>query len=105
MPRWPVPTVGLCLALAVAACAAPLERWAHSAGTDHPLTGQIYRVADGAVVSALQRDPRQSRALAFGTIGVDRQLAIVEYLDRHPGDAAGLGAALDRTAGGWPEWA
>ncbi|HZA66480.1 MAG TPA: ChaN family lipoprotein [Geminicoccaceae bacterium] len=139
MPRWPVPTVGLCLALAVAACAAPPERWAHSAGTDHPLTGQIYRVADGAVlseaeliadaaaadfvliggrpdnldhhrlqarvVSALQRDPRRSRALAFGMIGVDRQLAIVEYLDRHPGDAAGLGAALDWTAGRWPEWA
>src|SRR5918996_4328782 len=51
MPRWPVPTVGLCLALAVAACAAPPERWAHSAGTDHPLSGQIYRVADGAVLS------------------------------------------------------
>ena len=139
MPRWPVPTIGLCLALALGACAAAPERWAHSAGTAHPLTGQIYRVADGAVLSeaeliadaadadfvligarhdnldhhrlqarvvgALERDPGQPRALAFGTIGVDRQLAIVEYLDRHPGDAAGLDAALDWPAGGGPAWA
>jgi uncharacterized iron-regulated protein len=102
------------------------------------LTGQIYRVADGAVlseaeliadvagadfvligerhdnldhhrlqarvVSALQRDPRRPRALAFEAIGVDRQLAILEYFDGHPGDAAGLGAALDGTARGWPDW-
>jgi uncharacterized iron-regulated protein len=139
MPRWPIPTVGLCLALALSACAAAPERWAHSAGAGHPLTGQIYRVADGAVLSeaeliadaagadfvliggrpdnldhhrlqarvvgALERDPGQPRALAFGTIGVDRQLAIVEYLDRHPGDAAGLGAALGGTASGGPAWA
>jgi uncharacterized iron-regulated protein len=138
MPRWPVPTIGLCLALALGACAAAPERWAHSAGTAHPLTGQIYRVADGAVLSeaeliadaadadfvligarqdnldhhrlqarvvgALERDPGQPRALAFGTIGVDRQLAIVEYLGRHPGNAAGLGAALAWPAGGGPAW-
>ena len=38
-------------------------------------------------------------------IGADRQLDVVEYLDRHPGDAAGLGAAVDWEAHGWPAWA
>jgi uncharacterized iron-regulated protein len=56
------------------------------------------------IVSALERDPRRPRALAFEMLSTDRQLAIVEYLDVHPGDAAGLGAALDWRTMGWPDW-
>jgi uncharacterized iron-regulated protein len=57
------------------------------------------------IVSALQRDARRPRAVAFEMISADRQLAVVEYLDAHPGDPAGLGAAVDWAASGWPDWA
>jgi uncharacterized iron-regulated protein len=57
------------------------------------------------IVRSLQRDGQRPRAVAFEMIGADRQLDVVEYLDRHPGDAAGLGAAVDWEARGWPAWA
>jgi uncharacterized iron-regulated protein len=57
------------------------------------------------IVRALQRDARRPRAVAFEMIGADRQLDIVEYLDAHPGDAAGLGTAVDWAASGSPDWA
>jgi uncharacterized iron-regulated protein len=57
------------------------------------------------IVSALQRDADTPRAVAFEMIGADRQLAMVEYLDAHPDDAAGLGAAAGWAASGWPDWA
>jgi uncharacterized iron-regulated protein len=57
------------------------------------------------IVSALQRDARRPRAVAFEMISADRQLAMVEYLDAHPDDAAGLGAAAGWAASGWPDWA
>jgi uncharacterized iron-regulated protein len=138
MPRWFAYPVGPCLALALTACQAVPERWQHDVGTAHPLTGQIYRVADGATVSeteliadlgdarfvligerhdnldhhrlqtrivqALQRDARRPRALAFEMVAADRQLAIVEHLDAYPGDAAGLGGAVDWQSNGWPDW-
>ena len=44
------------------------------------------------------------RAVAFEMISADRQLAMVEYLDAHPGDTAGLGAAAGWAASGWPDW-
>jgi uncharacterized iron-regulated protein len=131
--------VGVCLILALSACSTTPHAWQESGGATHPLVGQIYRVADGRlvseaslldaaaaadfvligeshgnrdhhrlqarIVSALQRDARRPRALAFEMISADRQLEVVEYLDAHPGDAAGLGAALDWTASGWPDWA
>lgn len=56
------------------------------------------------IVQALQRDARRPRALAFEMIAADRQIAIVEHLDAHPGDAAGLGAAVDWQSDGWPDW-
>ena len=139
MPRWFAYPLGPCLALALTACQTVPERWQHDAGTAHPLSGRIYRVADGAAVSeaelladlgdadfvligerhdnldhhrlqtriaqALQRDARRPRALAFEMMAADRQLAIVEYLDAYPGDAAGLGAAVDWQSDGWPDWA
>ena len=56
------------------------------------------------LVSALQRDAREPRAVAFEMISADRQLAMVEYLAAHPGDTAGLGAAAGWAASGWPDW-
>jgi uncharacterized iron-regulated protein len=56
------------------------------------------------IVRSLQRDRERPRAVAFEMIGADRQLEVVEYLDRHPEDAAGLGAVLDWEAHGWPAW-
>jgi uncharacterized iron-regulated protein len=139
MLRWFAASVNLGLALALAACQALPEPWEHDAGRSHPLSGQIYRVADGAAVSeaeliaaagaadfvligerpdnrdhhrlqtriveALEHDPGERRALAFEMIAADRQLALVEYLDAHPGDAAGLGAAVEWHKSGWPDWA
>jgi uncharacterized iron-regulated protein len=57
------------------------------------------------IVRSLQPEGQRPRAVAFEMIGADRQLDVVEYLDRHPGDAAGLGAAVDWEARGWPAWA
>ena len=39
------------------------------------------------IVSALQSEAPAPRAVAFEMIGADRQLAAVEHLDAHPGDA------------------
>jgi uncharacterized iron-regulated protein len=64
-----------------------------------------HHVLQARIVSGLQRDPRRRRALAFEMISADRQLDLVEYLDAHPGDAAGLGVAVDWAASGWPDWA
>ena len=47
----------------------------------------------------------QPLAVAFEMIPSDRQLAVVEHRQRHPGDAAGLGDAVDWRALGWPDWA
>ena len=127
------------LILALSACSTAPQGWRESGGATHPLTGQIYRVADGRPVSeadlldalgtadfvligenhdnrdhhrlqaqivrALQRDPDRRRALAFEMISADRQLDVVEYLDAHSGDAAGLGRAVEWAARGWPDWA
>jgi uncharacterized iron-regulated protein len=57
------------------------------------------------IVSALQSRSPAPRAVAFEMIGADRQLAIVEYLDAHPDDAAGLGGAARWEASGLPDWA
>jgi uncharacterized iron-regulated protein len=129
--------VGLILALT--ACSTTPQGWLESGGATDPLAGQIYRVADGRlvsetdlldaaaaadfvligerhdnrdhhrlqarIVSALQRDARRPRAVAFEMINAGRQLDVVQYLDVHPGDAAGLGAAVDWAASGWPDWA
>jgi uncharacterized iron-regulated protein len=57
------------------------------------------------IVSALQSEAPAPRTVAFEMIGADRQLAVVEHLDAHPGDATGLGAAAGWPASGWPDWA
>jgi uncharacterized iron-regulated protein len=56
------------------------------------------------IVETLERDARGGRALAFEMIAAERQLAVVEHLDAHPGDAAGLGAALGWDTSSWSAW-
>jgi uncharacterized iron-regulated protein len=131
--------LAVCVILALSACSTTPQAWQESGGASHPLIGQIYRVADGRVVSeadllhaaetadfvligeshdnrdhhrlqarivsALERDARRRRAVAFEMISADRQLEVVEHLDANPGDAAGLGAAVDWPGRGWPDWA
>jgi uncharacterized iron-regulated protein len=80
-----------------------------AAAADFVLIGERHGNRDhhrlqAEIVSALQRDARRPRALAFEMIAAERQLDLVEYLDAHPGDAAGLGAAVDWAASGWPDW-
>ena len=81
-----------------------------AAAADFVLIGERHDNRDhhrlqARIVGALQRDARRPRAVAFEMIGADRQLDVVEYLDQHPGDAAGLGAAADWGSHGWPAWA
>jgi uncharacterized iron-regulated protein len=56
------------------------------------------------LVRELQAASARPRAVAFEMIPSDRQLAVVEHLKMRPGDAAGLGAAVDWPALGWPDW-
>jgi uncharacterized iron-regulated protein len=81
-----------------------------AAAADFVLIGERHDNRDhhrlqARIVSSLQREARRPRAVAFEMIGADRQLDIVEYLDQHPGDAAGLGAAVGWESSGWPAWA
>jgi uncharacterized iron-regulated protein len=57
------------------------------------------------LVGELQAASARPRVIAFEMIPADRQLSAVEHLQTHPGDAAGLGAAVDWSALGWPDWA
>jgi uncharacterized iron-regulated protein len=56
------------------------------------------------VVQALEARSPRPRAVAFEMMGTDQQLAIAEHLQDRPGDAAGLGEALDWSSNGWPDW-
>ena len=81
-----------------------------AAAADFVLIGERHDNRDhhrlqAQIVTALQRDARKPRAVAFEMVSADRQLDLVEHLDAHPGDAAGLGAAVDWPSSGWPEWA
>lgn len=42
--------------------------------------------------------------VVFEMIDTDRQQALIQYLQLHPGDVEGLGPAIDWAASGWPEW-
>ncbi len=42
--------------------------------------------------------------VVFEMIDTDRQQALIEHLQAHPGDAAGLGRAIDWETSGWPAW-
>jgi uncharacterized iron-regulated protein len=60
---------------------------------------------EALVVEALAAGSTRPRALAFEMIPSDRQLALVEYRQRHPDDPDGLGRAVGWAALGWPDWA
>ena len=53
----------------------------------------------------LQAISARPRVVAFEMIPSDRQLAVVEHRQARPDDVAGLGAAVDWPALGWPDWA
>jgi uncharacterized iron-regulated protein len=59
---------------------------------------------EAVLVEALEERGQRPRALAFEMIPSDRQLAVVEYRQSHPGDPAGLGRAVGWEALGWPDW-
>jgi uncharacterized iron-regulated protein len=61
----------------------------------HRLQARIIRAMIGA-----GRRP----AVVFEMITEDRQDALDLWLAEHPGDAAGLGAAVGWAASGWPDW-
>jgi uncharacterized iron-regulated protein len=80
-----------------------------AAAADFVLIGESHDNRDhhrlqARIVTALEGDARRRRAVAFEMISAERQLDVVEHLDAHPGDAAGLGAAVDWAASGWPDW-
>ena len=60
---------------------------------------------EALLVQALERASERPRPVAFEMIPSDRQLALVEYRQAHPGDVAGLGQAVGWAALGWPGWA
>ena len=57
------------------------------------------------VVAGLAGGSPPLEAVVFEMMTTDQQAAIVGYLHDHPGDAAGLGPALDWERSGWPDWA
>ena len=57
------------------------------------------------LIRELQAASARPRAVGFEMIPADRQLPAVEFLQAHPGDAAGLGAAVGWPSLGWPDWA
>ena len=80
------------------------------AGADFVLIGERHDNLDhhrleALLVQALETKSEHPRAVAFEMIPSDRQLALVEYLQAHPGEAAGLGQAVGWAALGWPDWA
>jgi uncharacterized iron-regulated protein len=80
------------------------------AGADFVLLGERHGNPDHHRLQALltrelQAARARPRVVAFEMIPSDRQLALVEHRQRRPDDAAGLGAAVDWPALGWPDWA
>ncbi len=59
---------------------------------------------EALLTDALQAAAPRPRVVAFEMISSDRQLALVEHLQAHPGDADGLGAAVGWEDLGWPDW-
>jgi uncharacterized iron-regulated protein len=66
---------------------------------------QDHQRLQALLVEALETKSKRPRAVAFEMIPSDRQLALVEYRQTHPGEVAGLGQAVGWAALGWPDWA
>jgi uncharacterized iron-regulated protein len=82
---------------------------AAAAAADFVLLGETHDNPDSHALQAwlLRRLIAAGRnpAVAFEMIDTDRGAAVDTYLAGHPGDAAGLGAALEWDQSGWPDWA
>ncbi len=81
---------------------------AAAAAADFVLLGETHDNPDAHALQAwlLRRLTAAGRlpAVAFEMIGTDQAATLDSTLARHPGDAAGLGAALDWERRGWPDW-
>lgn len=76
---------------------------------DAVLLGETHDNADHHALQAwmLARvmDGGRRPLVAFEMIDAGQEEALRRHLQANPGDAAGLGAALDWTKSGWPDWA
>ncbi len=80
-----------------------------AAGAELVLLGEIHDNPDhhrlqAHVIGAMVRAGRRP-AVAFEQIPRGLQPALDAHLAEKPGDAAGIGAAVDWTERGWPDWA
>ncbi|MCB1883667.1 MAG: ChaN family lipoprotein [Geminicoccaceae bacterium] len=79
-------------------------------GADFVLLGEkhdnpAHHALQARVVSGLAGASPPLEAVVFEMMTTDQQAAIVGYLKDRPGDAGGLGPALDWKLSGWPDWA
>ncbi len=77
-------------------------------GADYLLLGEIHTNPDHHTIQAMLIDAIAAAgrrpAIVFEMIPAGLQGRLDEYLAANPRDAAGLGAALDWQARGWPDW-
>lgn len=82
---------------------------AQARAADVVLLGETHDNADHHALQAwlLARltESGQRPLVAFEMMDAGQDDALRRHLDAHPGDAAGLGAALDWGKSGWPDWA
>lgn len=76
--------------------------------TDYLLLGEVH---DNARHHELQAQliadfagPPQSVAVGFEQLDSGQASALQKYLGEHPADASGIGAAVDWSGSGWPDW-
>lgn len=85
------------------------ELVAQAVAADVVLLGETHDNADHHALQAwmLGRvlDSGKRPLVAFEMIDSSQEPALRRHLDAHPGDAAGLGAALAWDKSGWPDWA
>lgn len=78
------------------------------AAVDFVLLGERHDNADHHRLQAWIAErlfaPGRPYALAFEMIDGDQSVKLNDYLATAPSDAAGLGAALDWSESGWPDW-
>lgn len=86
------------------------ELVAQARAADVVLLGETHDNADHHVLQAwvlgrLIEGGTRPPLVAFEMIDPGQDSALRRHLDDHPGDAAGLGAALGWDRSGWPDWA
>jgi uncharacterized iron-regulated protein len=103
------PLVGEIRAAADGAALTPGELAARLADARFVLLGERHDNPDHHALQAwilrALADAGRRPAVAFEMLERSQQDALDAYRDSHPGDAEGLGPALDWEARGWPAWA